>query len=230
MIISYSYFLVNKKIGTVLPVPKSSVIAKRGGAKRELRRRVFLRRTADLFANGAKINVSVRLAPKFISDHALIRDNRDADGLLLNLFNQIAEIAITGKQNNMINFVGDLEHVHRNFDVHIALGAGLTSFVIGHRFHGLGDHRISIVREKVGEGANGGIFFTIRNCGVVICSNKLGRLSKKREKLLIVDADTSFATRSKKIRAVDKSNGAFIFKTKIKHSRILQKSGGMPFL
>ena len=56
----------------------------------------------------------------------LRRDDRDAHALGLDRLNGATEIAITREQNDMIQRRRQLHHVHRDFDVHIALDAAVA--------------------------------------------------------------------------------------------------------
>src|SRR5882757_6324159 len=94
------------------------------------------------------------------------RNYRDANAAALHRFNQRAKIAVTGKQHDLIDMLGELHGIDGEFDVHIALylaaAAGVDEFL-----GGLGDDGVAVVVEPVDQRTDRGIFLILDNRRVV---------------------------------------------------------------
>src|SRR6202795_970610 len=79
---------------------------------------------AELGLQFHQIGEDVGLTPQLVGDHRRLARNRrydgNADAAALHRFDQRAEIAIAGKQHDLIYLPGEFHRVDREFDTHVA--------------------------------------------------------------------------------------------------------------
>src|ERR1035437_1727006 len=104
--------------------------------RRLARSRTFGRIAAEFGLQLHQIDEYIGLAAQFVGDHRWLarnrRDHGNPDAAALHRFDQRAEIAVAGKQYDLIDMLGELHRIDREFDIHVALdlaaAAGVDEF------------------------------------------------------------------------------------------------------
>src|SRR6478736_6433356 len=162
---------------------------------------------AELGLQLDQIGEDVGLAPQLVGDHRrLARDRRyyrDANAAALNGFNQRAKIAVTGKQHDLVDVLGELHGIDGEFDVHIALhlaaAAGVDEFL-----GCLGDDSVAVVVEPVDQRTDRRIFLILDNRRVVESAEQRTAALEFLEKALVVNVEAERFGSCVKIGAIDK--------------------------
>jgi hypothetical protein len=153
------------------------------------------------------------LPAQVVGHHGRSRDQRrdDADFPApgLHRLNQRAEITITGKENNVIEVVGQLHHVNRDLNVHVALDLPAAKG-IGEFARRLGDNRETVIVQPVDERADGRILRVLHQRGVVDCPDQAAPLAEPAEQAAVIDIETYSLGGGVKIGTVDEKSNTFI--------------------
>ena len=106
----------------------------------------------DLGGELVELDELVRLTPQFVGNHRRLGPDRGHDGcahaFALHSFDQRAEVAVAGEQNHVIDPVDHFHHVHRQFDVHVALHLAAAG-AVGEFFSRFGNQRVTVVIEPI---------------------------------------------------------------------------------
>src|ERR1700722_5633267 len=125
------------------------------------------------------------------------------DAAALHCLYQGTEVAVSRKQNDLVDVLSELHRIDRNLDVHIAfdlpMPAGVDIF-----FRGLGDDRVAIVIKPVDQGTDRRIFLIFNDRGVIKGTYERATTLKFPEKAFVVDVKTERLAGGIEICAVDK--------------------------
>ena len=185
-----------------------------GRALQELRRmmarlargRTLGRIAAELGLQFHQIGEDVCLAAQFVGYHRRLARNRgdhgDADAAALHRLDQRAEIAVAGKQHDLVDMLGELHGIHREFDIHVALdlaaAAGVDEF-LGR----LGHNGVAVVIEPVDQGADRGVFLILDDRGVIERAQQRSAALEFLEKALVIDVEAECLGSCVEIGAID---------------------------
>src|SRR6202044_3367061 len=79
---------------------------------------------------------------------------------------QGTEVAISRKQNDLVDVLSELHRIDRNLDVHVAFDPP-TSTGVDIFFRGLSDDRVTVVVEPIDQGSDRGEFLIFNDRGVI---------------------------------------------------------------
>ena len=132
--------------------------------------RSFGRIAADLRLQFNEVGKDIRLPPQLIGNHRRTgghgRYHGDMDAAALDRFDERTEIAVAGKQHDLINLFGKLHRVDCDFDVHITFESP-TAFTIVKLFGGFRDDGITVVIEPVDQRTDRRKFLIFDDCRIV---------------------------------------------------------------
>src|SRR6201999_2878127 len=186
-----------------------------GGALQELRRVMARlarggalgRVAAELGLQLDQVGEHVGLAAQFVGDHRRLardgRDHGDADAAALHGLDQRAEIAVAGKQHDLVDMLGKLHRIDRELDVHVALdlaaAAGVDEF-LGR----LGDDGVAVVVQPVDQRADRRIFLILDDRGVIERAYKGAAALEFLQQALVVDVEAERLGGCVEVGAIDK--------------------------
>src|ERR1019366_8231354 len=110
----------------------------------------------------------------------------------------------------MIDLRRQLQHVHRDLDVHAPLDAAPAGGV-GELLGGLGDQGVAVVRQPVGQRLQRRIFIGFQHGRVVVCSNDVCFSPKILQEVAIVDIEAEVARGGVEIGAVYEQSNTLVW-------------------
>src|SRR5665213_3521312 len=186
----------------------------RGGPPQELRRVVTrLARgralggvAAELRLQFDQIGEDIGLAPQFVGDQGRLagnrRDHGDPDAAALHSLDQRAEIAVAGKQHDLIDMFGEFHGIDRELDIHVALDLAAARGV--DEFLGrLGDDGVAVVIEPVDQGTDRRVFLILDDRGVIERAYQRAATLEFLEQAFVVDVETECLGGCIEVGAVD---------------------------
>src|SRR3954452_1030920 len=106
----------------------------------------------------------------------------------LHRFYQWAEIAIAGKQHDMVHVLRDFHRIHRQFDIHVAFAVA-TTVQVGEISRNFRDYGEAIVIEKIDQRTNREAILIFDEDGVIERPDKAAAVLKLVEEALVVDLE-----------------------------------------
>ena len=141
-----------------------------------------------------KVDELVGLAAQLIGDHGRARlqhgDDADAFAPELQVGDEAAEVAVAGEQHDVIERRRELDCLHRELDVHVALDLAATGGV-GELLERLGHDGEAVVAEPVDQRTDRRIFLIVGKCCIVERAHGLSPLPEQHKQSLVVDANSS---------------------------------------
>ena len=147
---------------------------------------------ADGVAKRFEFEEDIRLAAQFVGDHGRLRphggDHGHALALALHGIDQAAEIAVAGKQHDMVQLFGHFHHVDGQLDIHVAFDLAASGGV-GEFLGRLGDHGVAVIVQPVDQRADRRILLVLDHGGVVEGPDQPTFIRENSQKTLVVDVE-----------------------------------------
>ena len=122
--------------------------------------------------------------------------------MALQCFHQRAKIAVTGKQHDLIDMLGEFKCIDRKLDVHVAFHFAAAAGV-GEFFGRLGDDGVAVVVEPVDQRPDRREFLILDNRRVVERPKQRSTGLEFREKAFVVDVEAEQLRGRMQIRPID---------------------------
>jgi hypothetical protein len=139
-----------------------------------------------------KVDELVGLPPQFVSDRECISFERGDDGHALaaplECLQEMAEAIITGKEHDMICFVGQIHCIHRHFDTHVA-GNAAVAVLVGRNLGRLRDEGEPVVFEPIDQRPDGRMLILHDDGRIIKGTDQMRSSLKELQELFEVDLD-----------------------------------------
>ena len=148
---------------------------------------------AELGLQLDEVGEDVGLAAQLVGDHRRLARNRrnhgNADAAPLHRFHQRAEIAVTRKQHDLVDMLGEFHGIDGEFDVHIALHLAAARGV-DELLGRLGDDGVTVVVKPVDQRADRRVLLILDDRRIVERAQQRTPALELLQKALVVYVET----------------------------------------